>query len=212
MAVDYLVSYLSHDNDNGCQIANTICVHDDGSTGGISPLNDSDFVDAVDSWLTTLYKACLGGRTTVDVLRSFRIPAVYGDATTTFEKTIAATGTYPGVDGLVPPEVAVVLALKGGDTSRRHNGRIFVPTPRHSSVIASTGKFNTGSSWFTALNALKSALLSGHDVGSTDPNHLSLRVYSRVQHKIGTGDKTKDVAAIVIRSDPRWIERRQTAP
>lgn len=213
MAVDYLATYLSHDTDTGAQIANTICVHDDGSFTGVDPLGMSDVVNAIDSWLTTAYKALLGSHAIVDVLRLFRIPAVFGDPTTVFEKNINAAGTYPSPDGQLPRELACVLALKGGDTSRRHNGRLFLPTPRHSGIIASSGKFLASGTYWTSIGTFGSALLAGHDYTSTfGGGHLSTRVYSRAQHKLGTGDKTKDVVSVVARTDPRWVERRQTTP
>lgn len=210
MAREWLVTFASHDTDTGVQFANTICVHDNGGVGGADPASASDLLDAVDSWLGTKYKDVLPSSSILDVLRATEIPSTFGDPSSVGEKAIDDAGLMTGLDGQLPNSVTLVMAFRSDDTSRRHQGRIHLPSPRHSGFMTGIGQWNTGSSYWTKCNTLKGALEAGHDF-DTD-NHLSLRVYSRRQHIEGTGDKTKDVSQVVLRNNPRWLNSRQTSP
>lgn len=212
MAVDYLFTFLSHD-DIGTQNANTICVHDDGDLFGSSPSGMSDALDEVDSWLTTKYRALLPSASVLDVLRGFRIPAVYGDPTDVAEKAFGLAGTLGASDGQLPREVCCVVGLRTNSSSRRKQGRLFLPSTYHSGYVTSAGVWLAASAHRTSINTFFGALLAGHDttlfhVGA----HFSARIYSRQTHKEGVGDKTTDIKRYVIRARPHWLERRQTAP
>lgn len=209
VAKDYLLSYLSTGN-TGVQTANTICVHDD-ELGG--PRDVDSVVDYVDTWLTTLYRACLSSNWTVDALRCFRIPDTYGADTNITSKLIGAAGTITGADGKLPREAALTLSLRSNHTSRRSMGRIEIPSPLSSTQMATDGSWSTSGSYWLACGAFGAALLAGHDIGVLGVDgHISTRVYSRVTHKSGVGDKTTDVKTYLRRPRPRWVRRRVSAP
>lgn len=209
MAKDYLITFLSTGS-LGEMYANTICVHDDESG---SARDEGDVVDEVDDWLTTKYRAICQTVTTLDALRCFRIPAVYGAETSVALKAKGVAGTMAAGDGKIPREMTLTLSLKSASTSRRQNGRISLPSPEGSAQVTNTGQWNTAGDYWVAAGVFGNALLAGHDVGALGiGGHLSTRIYSRRQHKIGSGDKTHDVDSFIRRSRPRWLRSRVTSP
>jgi len=208
VAVDYLVTFRST-GAIGEQYANTICVHDTADTifGAQAIL---DMLDTVDTWLTAKYVAMLPSSVVLDELHGFRIPATYGDASEVAGKAIATGGTLGAGDGKMPRETSLILALRSESTSRRHQGRLYLPSPRDSALLGSTSDWLTSTVYWTRVATFGQALLDGKDYGIGQ--HLSTRIYSRRQHIEGTGDKTKDVKTYIRRPRPHWLRRRVTAP
>jgi hypothetical protein len=209
VAKDYLLTFLST-GVGGVEYANTICVHDD-ELGG--PRDVGDVVDLVDTWLRTPYKNLLVSSTTVDVLRCFRIPDVFGTDSNVTSKLIGQPGTLTGPDGKLPREMTLTLSLRSNHTSRRSQGRLSIPSPLNSAYVDSSGNWSTGSAFWSAVGTFGDALLAGHDVGVLGVDgHLSTRVYSRQTHKEASGDKTHDVDTYIRRARPRWLRRRVSIP
>jgi hypothetical protein len=206
---DYLLTFLSTGPD-GEQYSNTICVHDDEFGGDHSP---SYVVDQCDTWLSAKYRACMPPATILNVLRCFAIPDTYGADTSVAEKVINGAGTGAASDGQFPREVTMTLALRSDSTSRRRQGRISLPSPLRKSAFSTDGTWATADTFWTNAGLFGQALLDGHDegIGGVD-GHLSTRVYSRTQHKEGTGDKTHDVKSYIRRPRPRWLRRRVSIP
>lgn len=209
MSKDYLVTFLSTGGE-GVQYANTISVHDD-ELGGTRDV--SDVVDLVDTWLTSKYRAMLPTSTHLSVLRCFRIPDVYGDDSNVALKDINLAGTGNVGDGQMGREVTLTLTLRSQHTSRRKMGRLSIPSPEDSATLASSGAWDVGSNFYDKVGQFADALLAGHDVGIGGvEGHLSTRIYSRKQHKEGTGDKTTDVDTYKRQPRPRWLRRRVSIP
>lgn len=209
MAKDYLCTYLSHGS-AGEQYANTFCVHDDEAG---SARDEGSVANEVDSWLTTKYRNMLVSGTIVDVLRVYRIPAVYGDDSTVSSKLLGLAGTLTGADGKLPREMTLTLALRSSHTSRRSQGRLSIPSPSNSAYLTAGGDWLTSSAFWSAVGTFGQALLDGHDVGALGVGgHISTRIYSRRQHQEGSGDKTTDVTSYLRRPRPRWLRRRNSIP
>lgn len=209
MAREWLVSILSHDQ-AGAVASNTICVHDNGGTGGVDPAGATELLNEVDTWLTTSYRAILPTSSVLDRYHAFQIPDEYGAETITADKTKSVNGTLGPVDGKLPREMVGLLALRTNSTSRRKQGRLFLPSPEHGTYITSTGTWVTTAGVWPLWIAFADKLIAGHDF-DTD-NHLSTRIYSRRQHAIGTGDKTTDVDSYALRERPKWLRRRESIP
>lgn len=209
MAREWLVSILSHDQ-AGAVASNTICVHDNGGIGGADPAGADELLTQVDTWLTTRYRAIIPTSSVLDRYHAFQIPDVYGAETTVADRTIDLNGTLGPVDGKLPREMVGLLALRSTSSSRRKQGRLFLPSPEHGTYITTTGTWVTTSGVWPLWELFADQLLAGRDFD--EDNHLSLRIYSRRQHQIGTGDKTSDVNAYALRERPKWLRRRASIP
>jgi len=209
VAKDYLLTFLS-DDDVGVQYANTICVHDD-ELGGPRPGNE--ILDDIESWLKTKYTNFLPSSMTLRKLRLFQIPATYGDDSNVYEQGLTQVGALSIGTGTVPRESSATLTLRSSHTSRRKMGRLLLPGPRNPSMVNANGTWVTSGSYYTNIATFADALLAGKDmgIGGVD-GHLSTRVYSRVAHIQGVGDKTTDINAYTIQPRVRWLRRRVTAP
>lgn len=209
MAKDYLLTFLST-GPGGEQYANTICAHDSES-GGVR--SAADTVDNFDAWLKTKYKNILPTHTRLDVLRCFRIPEVYGDDSEVASKLIGENGTVTVSSLTLPREMCVTLSLRSSHTSRRTMGRISLPSPGSNGFLTTGGLWDVGTGWWAAIGTFGAALLAGHDIGVAGVGgHLSTRIYSRQQHKEGSGDKTTDVNSYFRQPRPRWLRRRTSVP
>ena len=209
MAKDYLLSLLSTD-DIGVQYANTICVHDDELAG---PRPGDEILDDIDSWLSTKYTNCLPATVTLRVLRLFQIPAVYKADSNVYTMDKNTAGALSVGTGTVPREATLTLSLRSSHTSPRTRGRISIPSPRNPSMLDGSSNWLTSGSYWTNVGTFADALLAGKDIGIGGVDgHLSTRIYSRVAHQTGVGDKTTDVDTYLRRPRPRWLRRRVTAP
>jgi hypothetical protein len=138
---------------------------------------------------------------------------VYGDPTEVSEKALNLSGSLGASDGQLPREVTMLVALRSNSTSRRQQGRLFLPPVYHSGYLTAGGLWLATSAQRTNTTTFFAALLAGHDTGIIHTGaHFSTRIYSRQTHKEGGSDKTHDVKRYVIRDRPHWLERRQTSP
>ena len=170
--------------------------------------------DALDTALTTKYRAILGSDMTLQTLTvrqeleagSVEIPA---EST----KTIGLAGT----GGIGPPraplELCQVVAFKSNVAVRGSQGRMFVPIS-DTGTLTSTGLFVTSGAWNTAMNAFLDELKTTHAVtaGALGTHNTNQVVYSRTRRGRGAPTWWFTVTAYVRRAAPRWLESRQTAP
>jgi len=206
---NYLVTFLSTGS-AGEMYANTICVHDHDLSAGRSVQN---VVDEVDTWLTTAYRGLLQTNATLNALRCFHIPAVYGDDSDVVTKLKGVAGTLAAGDGKMGREITLTLTLRSSHTTRRSQGRLSLPSPENSATLDSAGKWAAGVSYWINAATFGDALLAGRDIGLAGVDgHLSTRIYSRSDHKEGDSDPTYDVTSYLRQPRPRWLRRRVSIP
>lgn len=203
MATNWLATFASHDS-AGTLFENTIGVKMDPSSG--DGLNATDLASAINDWVGASYLGCLSGLLTLDTITVRKMPEPTADVGV---KAVGLTGTSGNSDNDLPRELSVILAWKTDHAGRSGRGHIALPALRATSLYATGGQtFNmSGGVFSTKIPAFFSDLDDGFDwgIGGAD-GHLSHIVYSRVH------DAGYDVKARIIRSTPRWVERRQTAP
>lgn len=202
MASAWIAVLQSHDA-AGVVYINTLGVKMDPVAG--DGLNPTDLADECYSWFGAEYRAILGEGLQFDTLTVEKMPSgsgIVGVHPVNLAGTVAEGSSRPR-------EICYILSWKTDVATRSGRGHIAVSCPLVDSLYSGQS-FNMGAAYFAsgAVPAFLAKLDAGHDwltSGVTD-GHLSHIVYSR-KH-----DSYADVKARIIRSKPRWLERRQTAP
>jgi hypothetical protein len=201
MASAWIAAFASHDS-TGTLFINTFGVKMDPVSG--SGLNANDLAGAVNDWFGAEYRACLGAGLTLDTITVRKMPEP------TTEEGAHAIGLAGGVaEGpAFPKQIAVILSWKTDQPGRSGRGHIALPAPRTNAIWNGTNWDFTTTYFTTQIANLKSKLDACHDwmSGGVTDGHLSHVVYSR-KH-----DAYYDVKTRITRPQPRWVERRQTAP
>jgi hypothetical protein len=201
MASAWIAAFASHDA-SGTLFINTLGVKMDPVTGG--GLNANDLASEVKTWLATEYRACLGAGLTLDTVTLRRMPEPAS------EEGVAAVGLAGGVaEGpAFPKQIAIICSWKTDHPGRSGRGHIALPAPRSNAIWNGTNWDFTTTYFTTTLPAFLAKLNAGRDwmSGGVVDGHLSHVVYSRVH------DAYYDVKTRIVRPQPRWVERRQTAP
>jgi hypothetical protein len=196
---NWLLTFESHDT-HGVLFMNTIGVH--YGAAGTGAVDDATLADNMKDWLATAYRAALPGWLTLDLLRARSAP--HGSGVEEI-RTVGLAGSA-SASGDNPRELCVTLSFKTDQATRSGRGHISFPAPA-SETAYTAGIFSTSTAWWAALDTFINALAAGHDVGALGADgHLSHRVWSR------KNQASYDVTAIIKRTQPRWVERRQTAP
>lgn len=201
MSSAWIAAVQSHDS-GGVLYVNTLGVKMDPVSG--DGLSATDLASAVWDWIGASYRAALPARLTIDSVKVTKMPFGTG------VDGLHAVGLAGSVaeDSTLPRELCVILGWKTDVATRSGRGHIAFPTPMTAGLM--TGQvYNLALGYFaTTLTAFLTALDGGHDwtSGGVTEGHLSHVVYSR-KH-----DTYADVKTRLIRSAPRWVERRQTAP
>jgi hypothetical protein len=200
---NWLVAWKS--NYQGVLAVNTFCIHEAESPGGVAgELSAATVVDDLDSWLRTLYRACLNSAWHVD---SLSVRELGSSSPTEAEKTIGQNGTLANGTGNLPAEVCQVVKIGTALATRSGRGRMFFPSPFYSSYLDAPDNWNSAAAYWTAVNAFMTALLAGHDAThDLIGHHYSLRVWSR------TRGAAQDATGFTQRSRPHWLRSRSTAP
>lgn len=201
MASAWLATFASHDS-AGTLYENTIGVKMDPVSG--SGLNATDLASAVNDWLGDSYRGMLSGLLTFD---SITVKSTPLPSTSQGVHAVGLAGAGQTDDDF-PKELAVILSWKTDFPQRSGRGHIALAPSRTASFL-SHSNWNLASTYFTvAVKAFLDALDAGHDwqSGGVTEGHLSHVVYSRKY------DAYHDVKTRLIRSQVRWVERRQTAP
>lgn len=201
MASAWIAALQSHDS-AGTLFINTLGVKMDPVSG--DGLNPSDLADACYDWFGASYRALLWTGLTFDSITVRKMPPGSGAEGV---HAVGLAGTASGTDGNFPLELCYILSWKTDVATRSGRGHIAVPAPPITAITSSHNTWDFSSTYFaTTVPAFLSALDGGHDWGSPAEGHLSHVVYSR-KH-----DAYYDVKSRLIRSQKRWLERRQTAP
>lgn len=201
MASAWILAAASHDA-SGTLFINTFGVKMDPVTGG--GLSANDLADHCYTWFGAEYKACLGAGLTLDTFTVRHMPEPAS------AEGVHAVGLAGGVaEGpAFPKQIAVICSWKTDQPGRSGRGHIALPAPRTNAIWNGTNWDFTTTYFTTQIAAFYAKLNAGHDWGPSGApdGHLSHVVYSR-KH-----DAYYDVKARITRPQPRWVERRQTAP
>lgn len=202
MASAWLAAIAAHDS-AGTLFINTIGVKMDPSSG--DGLSSSDLAAECWTWFGTEWRAATPTRLTLDSITVRKMPEP------TTDEGVHAIGVagQETEDANIAKEICVTLSWKTDHPGRSGRGHIAFPVAGHGGLFLSGGNsFDlTQHQFATSIPALLAKLDAGHDWGPAGADgHLSHVVWSRKNAAY------YDVKARLIRSAPRWLERRQTAP
>lgn len=201
MANDWRVAFRSHKGSE--LVVNTFCVHT--AVVGIDTENASagDVATAINTWLSAKYLDVLVADYTFDDITVTNLPP---PTTVEAVHTVNSTGTLASGSGDLPQEVAMVVSLRSALANRRGRGRLFIPSPLHSSHLDAPDEWQAGDAYWANVGTLMDAMLAGHDftagLGGLVNFHASLRVWSRA------GSASHDVTSYVRRKQPHWLRSR----
>lgn len=199
---NWIASLESHDT-AGTLYVNTIGVKMDPTI--VDELTADHLADACYTWFGAEYRACLSEILTFDSITVRRQPEPSS------EEGVHAVGLAGTVvpATIVPRELAVILSWKTSHPGRRGRGHIALPLAGITDPFSGPNVYRTAAGYFsTIIPAFLDKLDEGHDYTGEEAGagHLSHIVYSRVDNA------GYDVTARLVRSTPRWVQRRQTAP
>lgn len=201
MASAWRASLNSHDS-TGTLYINTIGVKMDPVSGdGLSP---TDLAAAVNTWIGATYRALLPTRLTFD---SITVREMFVPDPAEGVHAVALAGTYPETMN-APRMLCAIAAWKTDVATRSGRGHIALPLPLNAALIGGDNLNGASGYVTTTAPAFFDALDAGHDwtSGGVTEGHLSHVVLS-VKNAAYYDVKTR-----LLRSQIRWIERRQTAP
>lgn len=200
-----LIAFVSTDA-GGVEYVNTLAVKSDPVGIDSNEQTAGEFLAAVDDWLADAYRAVLSDAYTLVRLQLVGILGWDAEGS----RSIAGGGTLSNVSNVgapIPREVAAIITWKTGTHTRSGRGRIFVPAPADAHHLASRNAWNTGTAYWSGLEAFAGAVLEGWDTPFETPDvHLSGRVYSRVDAV------TRDITSYIVRLEPHWLRSRASAP
>src|SRR5512140_169212 len=200
MASAWLVAFKSHD-EVGTLIINTIGVKMDPVAG--DGLNPTDLAAEVDAWVGAEYWACVGGQVHGDAIT---VTGPFPGGTEEGTKAVTRTGGVSTANDL-PRELVAICSWKTDVATRSGRGHIALPLPRAAALLSGSA-LASATGFQTAVAAFFAKLDAGHDwtSGGITEGHLSQVVLSRKHGSYA------DVKARLLRSQVRWLERRQSAP
>jgi hypothetical protein len=201
VASAWIAALKSHDA-SGTLYINTLGVKMDPVSG--DGLSATDLATHINTWIGSSYRACLPARCTMDEIQVIKMPFGTG------VEGVHAIGVAGGIteNTSLPRELAIIFAWKTDNATRSGRGHIAFPMPMVSTLMSGQ-TFDLTTTYFTTnVPAFFAALDAGHDwtSGGVTEGHLSHVVYSRKNNAY------YDVKTRLVRSQPRWVERRQTAP
>lgn len=213
MASIWRCSYNS-DHSSGVRLVNTFhtVVHDNSFVpGGPS----ADVVrDALHSALTTKYRALLPTNVTVQSLviaeelapGSTAVPEESAQA-------IGLAGTLVTAGDLLPVPTCALVTLYTNAAVRSGHGRMFIPACGPAAALDPAGKWDTTTTFWTALATFFDELKSSHTNGFFDTNFSAhTAIYSRTRRARGDAAYWFDVTSYSRRVSPHWLRSRLTAP
>lgn len=188
----------------GKVIDSTFCVRDHTSVPLADPLSAQTVADDVATWLNTLWRAATNSGLTV---QRFITRELGTDTPSSAESVTANAGTLTAGTGTLPSGLCLWMSLRTDLATRSGRGGFHFPPPYYSSFLASADAWATGSAYWTACNAIRTAMLAGRDVThDTIDHHYSLRVWSTVRNT------SEDVASMILRVQPKFVRSRMSSP
>lgn len=199
---DWRLTVEFTDPADGRLFDSTLCIRDHQAVG--DPLSAATVVSDLRSWLADLFYS------TAPALLTLQRFIVTELGTTTPHRAEDATthvGTLAAGTGVLPHGVCPRISGQTDVATRRGRGRFHTPWPGYSSYLSAPDTWSTSGALWTALTALKDALLAGHDVThDTLTHHYSWRIWSRAD------DLSRDVTSAQVRRQPSYLRTRMTVP
>jgi hypothetical protein len=206
----------SYDTTNytGVTIVNTFHVKSVPDLLATSDESAAGVRDALNTALTTKYKAMVASFDTVNALtvREELAPgssAIPGEAVA----TIGAVGTRSASDQYLSPGLCALATLDSSAAIRGGKGRMFMPPAYYSAAAASNGTWLSSNSYWTTMVTFLTELLSTHHSGTTDLGHNLVPVlYSRTRRARGETNYAFDLTGYRLRTKQHFLRSRTTAP
>lgn len=182
----------------------TLCIRDSNSVPLADPLAAQTVADDVAAWLAPLWRPVTNAGLTVQRVLTRELGT---SSPTSAESIIAQVGTLTAGTGTLPSGCCMWLHAKTNLATRSGRGGFHFPPPYYSSFLNTSDSWATGSAYYTAANAIRTALLAGTTVThDTIAHDYSWRVWS------DTRNASEDVTQSVIRLEPKWLRSRMTTP
>jgi hypothetical protein len=198
----------------GALIVNTFHQVWRDDVGGTSPASADQVRDALDTALTTKYKAIMPSDATVQGLAIVEEVDPAGTAVPQSSyKSINAAGSRTPTSLNLSPAVCILVSIKTNAAVRSGHGRMWMPPALGHDTIQAPNTWTTSNAYYTAVTAFMNELNSNHtiSVGLTN-GHLATVIYSRTRRERGDSNYYFDMTGYAIRSDQRFLRSRLTAP
>ena len=196
-------------NMQGQAMVTTIAVKDD-PTAPLGPnLSATEVADEVDTWLGALYALMVTIDGSLESIKVTEIPEEFSAIRSAAEKSVARAGGRDNSGDQLPDgvvawnKVSTAAAIRSG-----HGGWFSLPAVRRLN-LATTGLFDTGTTFWTSQTNFNNALLAGHDYGPLGADgHLSMVLYSETRHRRGDDTFLFDVTSISRNARVHWLRSR----
>lgn len=201
---------------NGVLYINTLHyrVEGDAAMEGNEP-TVADVCSKVFDKLGAAYRALLyGDRHLNRIVGRTEVQTWLGEVASAGEFVSGLAGTLIGGDGKLPNPLSAVIDLHSDVASRSSRGWQMLPGSVNSADMDGSGKWNSSGSYFPAVQAYAALLDDNiqHTVLAVNAWHLQPIIYSRTRRKRGVEPYYFSVKSAIAKQDPRWVNRRRTAP
>lgn len=203
MSKDWGVSVIFEETSTGRLMVPTFCIHSAPVLPNTVEKSADDAADDIGDWLDDGFKHTATSNLT---LRKFVVRELGTTSPTRAENVKNLTGDLGTAAGNLPWGVCAIASLQTALATRSGRGRFHFPSPITSSYVASASGWSTSSGYYTACASCLTDMLAGHDVGTVNVTHYSLRVWSRLH------GSSRDVTSGVVRTAFGYIRSRATVP
>lgn len=193
----------------GQTMVTTIAVKADPVSPTDPTRSAEDVANDVDDWLGALYALMVTVDGELETIKCTEIMPTFGDIPSAFELAVNRAGGRDNSgdqlpDGMVAwNKSATSAAIRSG-----HGGWFSLPAVRRLN-LASTGLFDTGTTFWTSQTNFNNALLAGHDWGPLGADgHESYVIYSETRHRRADPTYLFDVTGISRSPRPHWLRSR----
>jgi len=205
------------DGFNGAEFMTHVHYQTDVPPLGSEP-NASDILDAIGDHFSSAghnyskYTSCMANESQLTEARvREEVAPGSGDVPDVATEVLAVSGTIggAGTDAL-PSAMCVWLAFSTGAAVRGGRGGTHAPPTMSAARLDGTGKWDTGTGYWTNINALCAAILDPFDNGGITPTDINPKVYSRTRRQRGQSPYTFALTAVTPSDEPRWLRRRES--
>lgn len=173
----------------------------------------ADVLDAVDTHLTTLYRACLPVGNLLDSLEAREeVMPGSGAVPLSASKVKGVAGTLATPDTKLSDAATLILKLRSDAAIRSARGYLAMPSPKASGNLDATAKWSTVGGFWTAIQAFAAALDDVLSTGGAFPASLNPVVYSRTRRSRGLSPFTFQMVEAIPNPAQRWRRSRTTTP
>jgi len=200
---DWRLTVEFTDPEDGRLFDSTVCIREHAPEL-FENLGAGTVVDDLHDWLADNFYSCAPALLT---LQRFIVHELGTSTPTRAENATTHVGTLAAGSGVLPHGVCPRISGQTNLATKRGRGRFHTPWPGYSSYLSAPDTWSTSGALWTALTALKDALLAGHDVThDTITHHYSWRIFSRLDNT------SRDVTTAQVRRQPSYLRTRMTTP